>query len=385
MFFMSGKATPSSRESSAEPRHFFVLRGRRDILKMSPVLVRLSALCDQTGAMDFLEYLLTTTDNLRKIPHLVIVASRPDVNVYQLQAEDIKAAILLYQYKVFGFKSKVFATSDFDGRHAVIAPPSTRVQISLEICRHLMERGAEAVLLSLEPGNAEQCKGCLEKAMTGTGKRWWAIRTREAGAALTLGKTADATLATMGSHTRRNLRYYRRKAEAELHCSFTGDAISTLTKPQLIELNQASTHPVTNAVLDHRYKAMKTMAGVFCIGVQANDGQWISLLGGRRHHGITEIDWQMNRGGLAKYSVGTVIRSYLIEHEIQIGSEKLFFEGGTPHSMRLSFLPEKAMDIIAVNQSPFIFLLRKSTRWLHLDRNFLLQALIDPALEWQWH
>jgi hypothetical protein len=91
----------------------------------------------------------------------------------------------------------------------------------------------------------------------------------------------------------------------------------------------------------------------------------------------------MNLGGLAKYSVGTVIRSYLIEHEITIGIEKLFFEGGTPHSMRHAFLPEEAMDIVVMNRSVSVFLLRNFARWLHPEKNFLLQTLMSPAVKWQ--
>jgi hypothetical protein len=246
-----------------------------------------------------------------------------------------------------------------------------------------MDRGAQIVLLNLEPGAPESCQICFEGAMAGTTKRWWGTQRREVGATIALHKTFDATLARMGKHTRRNMRYYRRKAEAELGCSFTANVKSMLTMGQLMELNHASTHPVPHSILKRRYKTTKSMEGFFCVGSTRADGQWISLLGGRRHRGVTEVDWQMNRGGLAKYSVGTVIRSYLIEHEIAIGMEKLFFEGGTPHSMRHSFLSEQAMDIVVMNRSLSVFLLRSIARWLHPEKNFLLQTLMSPAVKWQ--
>jgi hypothetical protein len=200
-----------------------------------------------------------------------------------------------------------------------------------------------------------------------------------------LEKTVDQTLAVMGKHTRRNLRYYRRKAEAELGCIFEGDVKSMLDKTQLIELNEASTHPVSDAVLERRYSTMKALEGLFCVGVKRPDGQWISLLGGRRHHGVSEIDWQMNRGGLERYSVGTVIRAYLIEHEIEIGTSRLYFEGGTPHSMRHAFVSEKAVDIVVAKRSLFVSLLRRVAHWSPPKNNFLLQTLVDPALHWELH
>jgi hypothetical protein len=363
--------------------HFFVLRGRVEILRLRSVLTTLSELCGQAGAMDYLEYFLTAPPNLKKTPYLVLMASRSDVSVFELRAEDLRGAVLVYEYRVLGFGSRLFTTCDFNGRRAVIAPAARRTQISAMVCRYLMEQGAQIVLLNLELGSTENCQVCFEAAMAGKRKHWWATQTREAGGTLALQKTLDATLANMGKHTRRNLRYYRRKAEADLEYSFLNDVKNTLTMAQLMELNYASTHPVAQSVLERRYQTMKSMEGFFGVGLKQPGGQWLSLLGGRRHHGITEIDWQMNRDGLAKYSVGTVIRSYLIEYEIAIGTDRLFFEGGTPHIMRHSFLSAEAMDIVVMNRSLFAFLLRGSAKWLGPKKNSLLQTLMIPAVKWQ--
>jgi hypothetical protein len=363
--------------------HCFVLRGRVEILRLRAVLTNLCALCGQAGAMDYLEYFLTAADNLRKTPYLVLIASKSDVGVLELRAEDLRGAVLVYEYRVLGFGSRLFTTCDFNGRRAVIAPAALRTQVSATVCRYLMEQGAHLVLLSLEPGSAGSCQICFENAMVGERKRWWTTQTREVGATIALQPTLDATLARMGKHTRRNLRYYRRKAEAELEYSFANDARSVLTMAQLMELNHASTHPVAQSILERRYETMTSMEGFFGVGLRQSGGQWISLLGGRRHHGVTEVDWQMNRAGLAKYSVGTIIRSYLIEYEIAIGTDKLFFEGGTPHTMRHSFLSEEAMDIVVMNRSLFVFLLRRCAKWLRPEKNFLLQMLMSPAVKWQ--
>jgi hypothetical protein len=373
------------KDSDVEAAHFCHLRGRDAILRMRPALTRLSALCGQTGAMDYLEYFLTSTENLKKKPYLVLLATRSDINIFDLRAEDLKAAVLIYEYKVMGFHSRVFSTSDFNGSRGVIAAAAERTKISAMVCRYLVERGAQVVMLSFSGDGEKTCRGCFDSASKGNKKRWWTTQTREVGATIVLEKTLDETLATMGKHTRRNLRYYRRKAEAELMCSFESNVKDSLSKAQLFELNRASTHPVTNVVLEGRFNTMKALEGLFCVGVKTPDGQWISLLGGRRHHGVSEIDWQMNRSGLDKYSVGTVIRAYLIEHEIAIGTDRLFFEGGTPHSMRHSFISEKAVDIVVAERSPFVFALRRLARLQSSPDNFLLRTLINPALRWDLH
>ncbi|WP_158943617.1 hypothetical protein [Granulicella sp. S190] len=335
--------------------------------------------------MDYLEYFLTSTDNLKKIPHLILVTNSSDVKLAGLRAQDLKGAVLLYEYKVLGMPFRVFSTNDFNGSRAVIAPLAQRTKITAEVGHYLMERGAQVVMLSYAGSEEKICQECFIRAVEEDKKLWWTTQTREVGATIVLEKDVDETLAAMGKHTRRNLRYYRRKAEAELQCIFEGDIKNTLSKSELTELNQASTHPVSDVVIDRRYNTMKALEGLFCVGVKSPEGQWISLLGGRRHHGVSEIDWQMNRGGLEKYSVGTVIRSYLIEHEIEIGTERLFFEGGTPHSMRHAFISEKAVDIVVTNRSLFVSLLRRVAHWSIPRKNFLMQTLVDPALRWELH
>src|SRR3954453_19892882 len=48
--------------------HFFLLRGRREILRLRLVLKILSESCGQAGAADYLEYFLTAAENLKKTP-----------------------------------------------------------------------------------------------------------------------------------------------------------------------------------------------------------------------------------------------------------------------------------------------------------------------------
>ena len=381
---LTNSTVPPPETGHADTAHFFLLRGRSQILRMQTVLIGLSALCDQTGAMDYLEYFLTSATSLKKTPYLVLLASRSDVDVFQLSPQDLKGAALTYEYKIFGLPSRVFSTSDFSGR-TVIAPADVRLKVSALICRYLVENYAQIVLLSFVEDSGQNYQRYFDIAIASNKKYWWTTQKREVGATIILEKTVNATLANLGKHTRRNLRYYRRKAEAELKCSFAGDVTNSLSKDHLIELNHASTHPVADHLLDRRYNCIKTLEGAFCVGVKSSDGQWISLLGGRRHHGVSEIDWQLNRGGLGKYSVGTVIRAYLIEHEIKIGMSRLFFEGGTTHSIRQAFLAEMAMDIVVLNRSPFTLLLRTWSRRFRPTKPFLLQTLYDPALKWELH
>jgi hypothetical protein len=383
MLTTSREAT-SSESDLCDIARIVSLRGRDEILRMQPVLVELSTRCNQQGAMDYLEYFLTSPDNIKKSPYLVLLTLRTDVSVFELHAEDLLGAALVYEYRLFGLPLRLFNATDFNGSRAVVAPASIRSKVCAKVSLYLMEQhGAQVALLTHE---TEPDSSPLESFATVAPRPkqfWWTTQTREVGAAILLQESADATLASMGKNTRRNLKRYRRKAETELLCTFQPDVRTLLTRAQLTEINGASTHPVSEEILERRYNNLKELEGLFCVGVKTPDGQWISLLGGRRHHGICEIDWQINRAGLERYSVGTVIRSFLIEHEIAIGSSKLHFEGGTPHAMRLTFIDQYATDIIVINRSLFTVLLRKLARILSPNHSFLMQRLADPTLVWQ--
>jgi hypothetical protein len=374
--------TIAHRASSVDTSSFFLLRGREDILRMRDVLTRLSFLCDQTGAMDYLDHFITATENLKKTPYLVLISSRQASNPYELQAEDLRGAVLVYEYRMLGISSKVMATDDMVGSRTVVAPSATRAEISAMTCQYLAKSGARIVLLSFKQ-EADDCGLRCAPVSTGKDRLWWANQRREVPTFLVLHDTLDDTLATMGKHTRRNLRYYLRKAKAELNASFDSDAIRTLTEAEIVELNSNATHPVDDAAVRLRYKKMQELKGAFCVGVKGPQGQWISLLGGRRHHGVTEIDWQTNRKGLEKFSVGTVIRAYFLQHEIDSGTRKLFFEGGTPHSMRFALTPERAVDVVVIKRSPLTFLLRRFVPRIFPEKNFLRQTLTNPEVEWR--
>src|SRR5260370_39063228 len=110
--------------------HFFVLRGRGEILRLRSVLGLLSEFCGQAGATDYLEYFLTAAENLKKTPYLVLMASRSDVSVLELRAGDLWGAVLVYEYRVLGFGSRLLTASDYNGIRAVIPPPKLLSQVS---------------------------------------------------------------------------------------------------------------------------------------------------------------------------------------------------------------------------------------------------------------
>ncbi len=368
--------------TGAEPV-LHVLRGKEHILRMHGVLVELSARCSQTGAMDHIALFLDSTMNEKKTPSLVLATRDARTDYFSMRAEDLLGAAVVYEYEVFGSATGIFVTDDGSGSRTVIAIPSDRAALTIRVCEHLMARGAQAALLSYKEEVRPQVQDEEIARIVERRGLLWGSQVRDMSTYLSIQPTLAATLAQLGKHTRRNLRYYRRRTEAELQCEFVPKVRAVMSKTAFCDLNRTSTHPVLERAMARRYDDLARFSDSFCVGIRAKDGRWLSLMGGRRHHGWTEVDWQVNRAGLERLSLGTAMRSYFLENEVALGTERLYFEGGTPHTMRHSLLTEKAVDIIALRPSWRMRVMQRFARSRLMKKNFLTQTLTDGSIRWQ--
>jgi len=368
----------SDGSTSASMTGVRVLSGRDAVAAQTSMLNDLCRRTGQEGAMHWLEYLLATPTAVKKIPTLVLLGLDAGLDPASATADNARGAVLLYEYKFAGRGTRVFATDDTTGQRTVIAPLNIRTQVAEEACRILVDKGALAAMISFE--GRPRTGNTLENHIGLTPKCRLATRDRSVPRYLPLADTVEATLARMGKHTRRNLRYYRRRVETELGADFVPEV--SMGREEFMALNRASTNPVDDALAAWRYDAIHRMPETMLAGMKARNGRWLSLIGGRRHMQVTEIDWQMNLAGLPRYSLSTAMRAYVLEHEVEMGTKRLAFTGGTPHPMRHFFVSEDAVDVVALRRSPGGWLLHKFARWLFPESNFLRDALLDGSLRW---
>ncbi len=362
--------------------YFYVLTGAKDVLRMHGVLVELSERSEQMGAMDHIAVFLSSTVNENKIPCLVLVSGVESADPFGLRAADLLGAAVVYEYEILGRPTGLFVTDDGSGSRTVIAPPGERSRLTIQVCEHLVRAGATVALLSYKEALQPQPKDRLIAETVARSGVLWGSQVREMTTYLSVQRTFNLTLAQLGKHTRRNLRYYRRRIEAELGCHFVVEVRTALSKAGFSELKRVSTHPVAERAMARRYDDLFRIEDSFCVGMRAKDGRWLSLMGGRRHHGRTEVDWQVNRGGMERLSLGTAMRSYFLENEAALGTERLYFEGGTPHTMRHSLLTEKAVDVLAMRRGLDVHMIRALARSNWIKKNFLLQMLADSTIRW---
>jgi hypothetical protein len=365
-----------------------IVSGRDAILRMRPVLAELCTKCDQTGVMDDVVYFLSKPGALSRVPQLLLVSTIPVLDIDRLTSDDLVGAVLLYKYSVLGFGIGAFTSNDRSGRGTLVAPPALRSQVAETVCRKLMDNGAFAVMLSycdeeftsktIYTEDAE-LSGHSALDLAGESKTArWARRDRVIPDYLPLESTFDKTLAKIGQRTRSNLRYYRRRAEGQLGCTFL-PAVE-MDKADYLAFNRECMYAVPDSVATWRFNSLKELSKPLFMGIKDKEGRWLSLLGGRRRSTNTEILWQLNRDGLSPYSLSIVMRSYFIEHEILLGMTRLYIEGGTSHPMRYSFVTGKVTDLAFMRRSPLGVLIPKFAKHFIKYDNELALMLMDESL-----
>jgi len=361
-----------------------IVRGCDSILRLQRVLADLSVKCGQPGVMDDVGYFLSKPGTLRRVPHLLLFSKAPLLDLERVTADDLLGAVLLYRYMVLGCGIGMFSTNDRSGRGTLVAPAALRSTLAEMATRSLMDRGVFAVLISFRDGDTVNNKKGPEKSelfgcsTVNEKTARWAWRQRETPDYLPLETTFDATLAKIGTRTRRNMRYYRKRAEAELGCVFLPEV--RIGKREFLDFNRECMYAVPGKVASWRYQSLENLETPLFMGIKDKGGRWLSLLGGRRHHDGTEILWQMNRSGLSPYSLSIVMRSYFMEHEIEHGMTKLYMEGGTAHPMRFSFVNDKVTDLVVVRRSRLGLVVPTLANLFIKPDNDLALMLLDKSL-----
>jgi hypothetical protein len=326
--------------------HALVLSGHATVLEQASLLESLAQRCHQPAAMNWLSYFLNVPNFRGKKPYLVLIV-RPGVTGSSLSLEGVHAAVLLFEYRVMGMSTGAFSTDDWSGFRSVIAPEAERGAIAAMAADAMLEHAAQLVLISY--GHAGRSTSRL--APVSRRAMRWGWRTRSVAMTLPLEPTFEGTLAKLGKRTRVNLRYYRRRLEAAVPCEFVPDARGLLQEHELEALNVGALDPIALDDIRHRYESSCQLPGGFLLGLRDGEGKWLSLIGGWRQDDVTVLYWQMNTAGYEKLSIGTAMRSYFLEHEVEHGARTLIVLGGTTHSMSNSFIREEATDLIVQRRS----------------------------------
>jgi hypothetical protein len=156
-------------------------------------------------------------------------------------------------------------------------------------------------------------------------------------------------LAGVGPHTRRNLRYYRRKAEDE-GIRFVPE-IGVEEYERVVKAMREVTDFPHDPIRQERDRRFFRMLGEpLIMGLRKSDGTFVSILAAVRFEKSLHVLSQLNDQSLRRMSISVVLRSYLIEQSIELGFTSMHFVNGSspmlgrycqPHSMQTILIDQR--------------------------------------------
>jgi len=295
-----------------------VLRGERRVRQYEPEIQELR---QRVGLIE--NPLLSLDFFLGRVK--LFPANQPVVLLVR-SPERLEAAIYLYDMKWLGMPTGYFRSFDhLTGESCVVAPEHSRLALLQVAFYRLFER-REVRVAWATVGAAEPIANSQQRQ---TGTRF-EVSSHCREHRLLLAESFEATLGRFGQHTRRNLRYYRRRAEKDLDAVFHSELSSAQGKQALEQLSQSAFQPFPFSLAEWRRMdaLLRTQPGFFAIGLRSGE-QWLSYLAGIRSGGQTYVLMQINHNGFSRYSLSTVLRSHFFEHEILRGQTQIKFVNGT--------------------------------------------------------
>lgn len=217
------------------------------------------------------------------------------------------------------------------GRGLVLAAPEREAEVIATACEYLLSHRVHALRLWWR-STGNEILPILHLRRPGL-QVWCKSEMRPHGDWLQLASSYESFLHSLGAHTRRNLRYYRRRAEAEgyrfmptLSLSAYDNAVSALNRGG--ESAEAREHEQR----DHRFFSHfgQQPGGSVLAGLAAPDGRLVSVLSGVRAGNHLHLLSQFNDESIEAFSPSLVLRGYLIEQLIAQGVASIHFVNGSP-------------------------------------------------------
>jgi hypothetical protein len=214
---------------------------------------------------------------------------------------------------------------DHCGRGLVLAAPEREAEVVAAASEHLLAHGIHAIRFYWRASGREVIP-VLPLRQKGI-KVWCKSLYREEGDWLPLAESFEEFLKRLGSHTRRNIRYYRRKLE-ELGYRYE-PALSEEEYLSAVErLNAITDYPTEpeRELRDQRF--FEQFGKPIRSGLRAPGGELVSVVGGVVSGAHLHVLTQLNDLALRKLSVSLVLRGYIIEDLIQRGFASIHFVNG---------------------------------------------------------
>ena len=187
-------------------------------------------------------------------------------------------------------------------------------------------------------------------------------------------------LDSLGRQTRRNMRYYRRRADQAGWSLVTNIGAEDLAKAiQALYPIRMNGHPY-RLEIGSFLQTWKSVPNGFCSALVGADKQWISLVAGWAVGGTLFIHLQLNHGAYAKDSVSTVLRGYLIENAIEAGFQDIQWIGGCQGGLSKYCIHDEVLHLI-IRKGGFYSLIQLGARVIFPEFARFAQESVKDTVE----
>ncbi len=243
------------------------------------------------------------------------------------ESSKLVGVVYMYEVRFWRICTGYAFGGDGMGRGLLLCAPTREAEILSACCGYLLDHGLHALRFDWTPTGPE---GTMNLQFRRGARVKILADPRTDGDWLPLQQDYDSFLAGLGSHTRRNLRYYRRKAESSGFTYVRLDSDEEL-RAAMDTLNELSDYPtdLERAARDQRYVA--AFGNQVAVGLRSGNGVWVSIIvgfiAGTHLHILTQLNDEHDE--LRKLSLSIVLRGYLIEDFIQRGFTAVHFLEGS--------------------------------------------------------
>ncbi len=324
---------------------FQLLKSREEARSFSaPALRLVNTIYSRPDATFTPEYLLARTAD-RHEPRIVAC----------YESGELVGAIYGYEIMVGGRPTGYVFGGDETGRGLVLAAAEREGHIVASASRYLLERGIHAMRFNWRVNGVSDDVGLrgLEPARISC-----THHAREFGDLLTLGADYETFLCRLGVHTRRNMRLYRRKAEAEGY-RFCPELHPEEYWAAAERLNRITDYPVDPLRQERDRRFLTLFDSLFLAGVQDSSGSLVSIIAGVVQGDHLHVITQLNDASKQKFSLSLVLRGYVIETLINKGFSDIHFVNGSS-AMLGRFCEPLEVRILSIDRNDHSFALLKS-------------------------
>jgi hypothetical protein len=271
-------------------------------------------------------YFLATTDHVR----------RPCA-VACWRGDRLIGILFATERHVYGIRSGYGLGGDYTGRGLLICHPQDEAAVIAASIQALMADGLHSLHLRMLLRDATR--------MELPGMRATFLDARVLGDRIALPTSFEQYLNTLGKHTRRNVRYYTRKAMAA-GIQFEQDLAEQEYESSVARLNEETDFPANERRLARDRRLLMLNGGTRRFGLRGPDGMMVAVLcgftRGKRFHLLT----QLNDAHLQRLSLSVVLRGFVIQHLIDTGHTELQYMGGSSLSLGRFCDPQQYRSLI---------------------------------------